>query len=527
MKRTAIYARYSSNSQSEQSIEGQLTVCMDYAKKHDLKIIETYIDRAITGTSDDRAAFQQMIRDGKLGKFEVLLVYKTDRFSRNKYDSAVYKNQLRKAGVQIRYAAEAIPDGPEGIIMESLMEGLAEYYSAELSQKIKRGIRESAMKCKSLGGNMPLGLTSDAEKNIVICEEQAVIVRKVFQLYIQGIDNSEICRQLNAMGYRTKRGKPFNKNSIPRMIRNEKYIGTYIQGEYRIANGIPAIIDHQTFSLAQAEADRRGDVRPRPGVRADYALSGKLFCGDCKAPMVGLSGCSKSKKPYHYYQCKEGRRGNGCKAKPVPKAKLEKAVVQATLEFVLQPEMISYIGRRCAELQRADTQKADELAALKVKLRECRKAQDNILRTIETGVVTRTLPERLQKLENEEAYIKSELRYLESAQKPDISAEQFEYMLYRFADPAPSEDLSKWHRRIIDAFVSKVWYYGNRIVIYYNLLGDGDQLRKNDIEIAACRQNEGVRLESGMVEPLMHEAEIIISPLGILLDVAAINGVLR
>ena len=215
MKRTAIYARYSSSSQSEQSIEGQLHVCNAYAQEHGLEVCYTYIDRAITGKTDDREEFQQMIKDGKAGRFEVLLVYKTDRFSRNKYDSAIYKSQLRKAGVEIRYAAEAIPEGPEGIIMESLMEGLAEYYSAELSQKIKRGIRESAMKCKSLGGNFPMGFRSNENKDIVICEEEAVIVRKIFELFCQGVKTAEICRRLNEMGYTTTRGKPFNQNSIP------------------------------------------------------------------------------------------------------------------------------------------------------------------------------------------------------------------------------------------------------------------------------------------------------------------------
>ena len=102
MKRTAIYARYSSSSQSEQSIEGQLHVCNAYAQEHDLEVCYTYIDRAITGKTDDREEFQRMIKDGKAGRFEVLLVYKTDRFSRNKYDSAIYKSQLRKAGVEIR-----------------------------------------------------------------------------------------------------------------------------------------------------------------------------------------------------------------------------------------------------------------------------------------------------------------------------------------------------------------------------------------------------------------------------------------
>ena len=134
--RAAIYARYSAGpNQTDQSIEGQVRVCTDFCEKNNLEIQEIYADRSITGKTDDRPEFQRLIKDCKLGKYDAVVVYKTDRFSRDKYDAVVYKREIKKAGVKIYYAAEAIPEGPEGIILESLMEGLAEYYSAELAQK--------------------------------------------------------------------------------------------------------------------------------------------------------------------------------------------------------------------------------------------------------------------------------------------------------------------------------------------------------------------------------------------------------
>ena len=143
---TVIYARYSAGPrQTDQSIEGQLRVCTDFCKQRGLTVIDTYCDRHISGRTDERPEFQRLIADAKRKKFEAVVVYKTDRFARNKYDSAVYKRELKRNGIQIFYAAEAIPDGPEGIILESLMEGLAEYYSAELAQKIKRGMHERAI----------------------------------------------------------------------------------------------------------------------------------------------------------------------------------------------------------------------------------------------------------------------------------------------------------------------------------------------------------------------------------------------
>lgn len=132
MKTAVIYARYSSDSQTEQSIDGQLRVCEEYAKNHDILILDTYIDRAMTGTNDNRPDFQRMITDSNKREWDYVLVYKLDRFSRNKYEMAMHKKSLKDNGTKVMSATEFIPDSPEGVIFESMLEGYAEYYSLEV-----------------------------------------------------------------------------------------------------------------------------------------------------------------------------------------------------------------------------------------------------------------------------------------------------------------------------------------------------------------------------------------------------------
>ena len=154
-----IYARYSSDNQREESIEGQLRECRAFAEKNDIQIVDTYIDRALSAKTDNRPDFQRMIKDSANGLFDTVIVQKLDRFARNRYDSAHYKSILRKNGVKVISATELISDSAEGILLESMLEGMAEYYSAELSEKVVRGLTENALKCKYNGGTLPIGYT--------------------------------------------------------------------------------------------------------------------------------------------------------------------------------------------------------------------------------------------------------------------------------------------------------------------------------------------------------------------------------
>lgn len=232
--------------------------------------------------------------------------------ARNRYDSAIYKNRLRKNGVKILYAAETVVDGPEGIILEGLMESLAEYYSAELSQKLRRGQRESAMKCIALGGNRSFGYDIGPDKHYCINPQQAPAVRYIFEQYAAGFTAADIVAHLNANGIRTSRGNAFNKNSILRIITNEMYLGVYKYADIRIEGGVPAMIDRDLFDRCQRQLAFNRAHSGGTGPRADYILSGKLFCAACSRPMKGVSGISHSGEKYCYYACPGHTEKKGC-----------------------------------------------------------------------------------------------------------------------------------------------------------------------------------------------------------------------
>ena len=246
--KAVIYARYSTDNQREESIEGQLRECKDYADRNDMIIVKNYIDRALSAKTDNRPEFRQMIKDSASGNFDVVLVWKLDRFARNRYDSAHYKAILRKNGVRVISAKEAISDGPEGIILESMLEGYAEYYSAELSQKVTRGLTENALKARYNGGTLPMGYMIDKDKHYQINPETAPIVREIFTRYAEGETAVEIINSLTARGIKSNFGVNFTKSSLHGMFKNRKYIGEYKYMDIVIPNGVPRLC-RRTFSI--------------------------------------------------------------------------------------------------------------------------------------------------------------------------------------------------------------------------------------------------------------------------------------
>ncbi len=484
MKNAVIYARYSAGPrQTEQSIEGQLRECNKYAEKHDLRIVGTYIDRKISGRTDNRHEFQRMIDDSGKKIFEVVLMYQTDRFARNRYDSAVYKHILRKNGVEIKYAVTDIPEGPEGIILESLMEGLAEYYSAELSQKIKRGMRESALKCHSTGAGHSLGYKTAPDKSIVIDEEGAKAVRTIFDMYIAGKSHVEICTYLNDLGFRTVQGKPFGKNSITKIIKNKRYIGVYSYDDIVIEDGIPPIISKDTFNLAQKELERRRTRKQPKSPKAEYLLSGKAFCGHCRKPLTGVSGTGKSGNKWYYYYCPGARGKKTCDKKPVKREWLEDLVVEKTIMEVLRPEIVKRIGEACYDLQMKYREENSDVLFYESQIAEVKKSIKNTLRAIESGVVTKTLPARLAELENEQERLEAELA-IAKATDFIITAEQIEYLLYQFTEPIEGESWDDYKRRIIKCFVYQVYVFDDKLLIYYNVSnGSGSGRAQSDVEL--------------------------------------------
>ena len=194
--------------------------------KNDFVVIDEYCDRAISGKTDNRPMFQKLIKDSERGHFDAVIMYTLDRFARNRYDSAIYKTKLKKNGVRVFYAKQPMPDTPEGIILESVLEGYAEYYSENLARSIKRGLKENALH-KIAMGSLALGYKIGENRQYEIEPVGAKAVQAIFTMYAEGKSQTEIVDWLNDNGFKTSRGNSFNKNSLGRILRNDKYIGVY------------------------------------------------------------------------------------------------------------------------------------------------------------------------------------------------------------------------------------------------------------------------------------------------------------
>lgn len=213
-----VYARYSSSGQTEQSIEGQLRDAYEYAEREGYTIIHEYIDRARTGKNDNRDDFQKMLTDSARKRFSVVIVWKLDRFARNRYDSAVNKAKLKKNGVRVVSVKESITDTPEGIILEGMLESMAEYYSANLSVNVKRGLRETMLKGKYCGGFIPFGYKLENGR-LVPDERTAPIAREIFQRYASGERKADILADLKKRGIKSPKGKDLTQTSYGVMLK--------------------------------------------------------------------------------------------------------------------------------------------------------------------------------------------------------------------------------------------------------------------------------------------------------------------
>lgn len=465
----ALYVRYSSTNQTEQSIEGQIRVCKEFCQRHGFRIVEIYADRATSASKDieKRVEFLRMIKDSEKRNFQGVVVYKLDRFSRSRYDSANYKYRLRKNGVQLISATENISNDPEGIILESVLEGMAEFYSAELSQKINRGLKESAYKHNSIGGAIPLGYKSEGKK-LVIDEETAPIVRQAFEMYAEGHSVAEICRTFNARGYKTSKGTRFGKSSFSKMFHNERYIGVYQFHDYRAENAIPAIIDKKLFQQVQA---RMKTVSKAPGqhkARRVYLLSGKLYCGHCGSKMNANSNGTGN---YTYYECygKKNLHAN-CNKRNLRQDFIEDVVIRDALSL-LTDENIKQIAEVAVRTNLQDVEGTTNIPAIKGRLHETKVSLDNIVKAIESGLAPETLVKRMMELEKDKKTLEAELKKEEKT-IIYLDEEQVIYWLEQFKGGNIEDD--DFRRLLIDLFINHVTVWDEeddhfKVTIAYNL----------------------------------------------------------
>ncbi len=477
MKNAVIYARYSSERQTEQSIEGQLRVCNEYAERNGLSIVDNYIDRATTGTNDNRPAFQQMLSDcAKPVVWDIVLVYAIDRFGRNSIEIAVNKQKLHKHNKTLISATQRTSeniDGTknlDGILLENVYIGLAEYYSAELSQKVQRGMNENREKGHFCGGGLSYGYRVK-DKRIIIEENEAEVVKYIFSSYASGKIAKEIIAELTDKGIYLK-SKPFKLTTLYGILRKEQYIGIYRHNDKVYTNMYPAIIDKELFDTVQAIL-----AKNKIGSRSaytDYLLRNVLYCGYCGKHLAGECGTSRNGEVKHYYKCLSRKRDGveSCGKSIVKKDELEELVIDITMQSLNNPETIAYIADGVMELKGSQKDKNSVLNILNEEYSATQKSLDNIMRAIESGIFNETTKNRMAELEEALADLRSKIAAEEYKAKTQLKRDDIIQFL--------THGLRQQAKLMINQLIEKIVLYDDKIEIYYRYTDKKNPDRESD-----------------------------------------------
>lgn len=471
MSRAVIYARYSSAKQNDESIEQQVSKAQKYAAQKGHTIINQYCDRAISGRSDDRAEFQKMLKDAKSHKFDVVITWKMDRLGRDRYSLIDAKRSLKKSGVTVEYVAENIPEGNEGVLFESLLEGMAEYYSRQLSTNVKRGMLFNAQQGKS-NGHFPLGYKPNPEtKQLEIDPETAPIVQRIFREYASGKRATDIIDDLNRDGIKTGMGRQFTRSSLHRMLINKKYIGIY---EYKVGTPdeviiddvIPPIVDTEVFQKCQSTVKFYAKGKRTEMSKEMYILSGKLFCGHCLESMQGMSGKGRNGKINYYYRC-FGRAKHKCDKKIVKAEYIEDLVVNTIRELLQDEDLIDAIADKMVEYWTRETaSERKQLPQLKKELGGIDKKINRLIQlTAETDMPIQEISEQIQNYKNRKEYLIKEVSELESSTELFSKAEIVGYFkcLSSLGTDSPAE-----RKALINAFIQRIYLYDDKMLIHFN-----------------------------------------------------------
>ena len=457
-----IYARYSSHSQNEQSIEGQLQTCYEYARANGHVVIAEYIDRAQSGTTDSRVEFQRMIADSDKHTFEGVLVYQLDRFARNRYDSAINKSKLKKNGVRVLSARENISDDASGILIEGVLESMAEYYSAELSQKIRRGMDINAEKCLSNGSNPGLGYVVDEERHFHVDPVGAAVIREIFEMYASDKTVTEIITHLNDKKVKTSLGREFNKNSLHRILRNKRYVGYYIYKDTEIPDGMPRILEDELFERVQHILDRNKKAPARARGKEEYLLTTKLFCGYDRELMTGYGGTGKLGKVYHYYACNNMKKKK-CNKKIVSKEYIEDKIVLECRKL-LTDKNIENIATAVAAACEADYD-SSAVKRLKSALKEANIAIENLWKALEQGQAVDMITERIEKRKHEKEDLQTQVA-IEMNKQIVFTAPQIRTFLCSLKKGNVNDINNR--RGIINIFLRAIYLFDDRLTLILN-----------------------------------------------------------
>lgn len=490
MLRAVIYARYSSDNQRDESIDAQVRLCKDYIKSKGYMLVQVYADEAVSGRTDDRAQFQQMLTDAKAGLFDVVVTDKVDRFARDKCDSAVHKRYLRKkCGVRVEYASQRIDETPEGMMLESVLESLAEYYSMNLARETMKGLTENALRGWHTGGIPPFGLKVVSRvvegkevKTYDIDPDQAPVVRKIFEMYDAGATYGDIMAATKDDMIRL-RGRPLSKNSIHDILRNEKYTGTFVfkkgtKKEHKrtrpdvikVPNAFPAIVPRELWERVQVKMDKR---KRSPGERARgkakevYLLTGLIYCGKCRSAFIGNRNVGKTeKKRYAYYKCGLKDRSKECKAKTIRKEVVEQIVIDDIKQNIFSPRAKAGLRKKFESYLQARPKSIDKrITQIKKEIAGVDKVINNLIAAVELGKGSAALIERLEIQEERKKELQNELLNLEAKKEKPVEIGLVDELLKKAEKEFENADNPEKVRQIIQLFVDRVIVHDDKVEV--------------------------------------------------------------
>lgn len=476
-KTAVAYARYSSAGQRDVSIEQQLRDIRAFADREGYALIHEYADHAKSGFHNTaaRSDFLAMLAAADKGQFDTVITWKVDRFGRNREEAALYKSQLRRAGVSVLYAMEPIPAGAAGVLTEGMLEAIAEWYSRNLSENVTRGMSDNARKCVSNGSPI-YGYRRGPDGRYILQPEEAAAVRSVFLRYGQGFSAACIAAELNATGMKTVRGCAFSAQAVLRIVSNERYLGIYLWNGTRIPGGMPAIISAEEWEAAQRMKQKTG--RHIEQGSTDFLLTGKAFCGHCGDAMTGDSGTSKTGALYYYYTCHGRKSGKGCRKRSIRKDYLEDVVLRFIVDHCLTgPEREKIADAIIAAQKKQDH--ASPLAAMEKELTETQKKIDNINRAIESGIWNTSTAARLKSLEDAADDLRLSVDRLRFTQSQLLTRDRVLF----FLDKMARYDLAAPARRkqLIDTFLNAVFVYDDHAHIVINCVEGNATLPLSDL----------------------------------------------
>lgn len=516
MNRAVVYARFSSDNQRDESIDAQLRAINEYADKNNIKIVNQFIDRAKSATSDKRPEFQNMIKfcEADTTGISMVIVHKLDRFSRDKYDSAMYKQKLKVKGIRVVSVLENLDNSPESLILESVIEGMAQYYSANLAREVAKGQRENGLRAMHNGGDAPLGYDVTNDKRYAINKEEAQAVKIIFDMYVNGYSYSNIIDKLNDLGYKTKRGNKFGKNSLHGILSNEKYTGVYVFNKtqrkgingkrnghkqksedeiIKVEGGMPQIIGKDIFIQAQEMMQKRKKAPGSHKAITLYLLTVIIKCGECGHAMQGNKRKDKYGNDYISYRCGCRKQKRDCKNKEIKREYLEEFVLTELEEHVLNDNAIPALSKELNErLKTKSNDNHEMLNNLRNKLDKVNKEIENILTAIMSGIMNSMLKDKLDELEQVKLNLDLKINELSiesnSVESVDITEDQIRNMFGRFKEFVLTRNLPECKKFISD-YVKEVVVYRDHVEVIFNVVFSFvDNEITHDLHITASRE---------------------------------------